>query len=146
MAAKKPEGTDKGTDKRLANLRPAWKPGESGNPAGMKPGTVSLVSLLKAKLAECPPGTERTNAQILVEATFRDALKGDAQARKLCWAYIEGDPKQTVEVSGGIEHYTYTELDIEIRRLCETLGYGEAPSLPAPKARARRALPAGKRD
>lgn len=29
-----PESTDKSTDRRLANLRPNWQPGQSGNPGG----------------------------------------------------------------------------------------------------------------
>lgn len=75
-----------------------FKPGESGNPSGRPHGSISLVTLLKRKLAEVPPGEQRTYGEMLVEATVTDALAGDSQARKLAWEYVEGAAKQHVEI------------------------------------------------
>ena len=97
--AKAPKNTPK--DRRLENLRPPWQPGESGNPAGLPAGTVQLRTMLKAKLGEVSPGQDRrTLADKLVDATIDAAIKGDPQARKLVWEYVEGAPKQSMEVTG----------------------------------------------
>jgi len=68
--AESPNGdrTISGTERRLANLRPPWKPGQTGNPAGSKP----LAPELKARLAELtPPMIER----LLELATQEEDLK-----------------------------------------------------------------------
>jgi hypothetical protein len=48
--------------------------------------------MLKKKLEELiendPKG--RKYSEALIDATLRDALKGDASARKLVWEYIDG--------------------------------------------------------
>jgi hypothetical protein len=91
-------------DRRLANLKPPWQPGESGNPDGLPPGTVSLTRLLRTKLEEIPSGEERrTFAELLVDATVRDALKGDAAARKLVWEAIEGTARQHIELDAKLD-------------------------------------------
>jgi hypothetical protein len=80
-----------------------FQPGQSGNPAGMVPGTISLKAILKAKLAEVPEGRDRrTIAEQLVDSTCKAALRGDAQARRLIWESIEGTARQQVTV--GVEY------------------------------------------
>ena len=76
-----------------------FQPGQSGNPSGRPKGAVSLVHLLRAKLAEVPEGQRKTYAQGIVDSTIKDALAGDSAARKLVWSYIEGDPKQHIDVT-----------------------------------------------
>ena len=122
------------TDRRLANLAPPWQPGQSGNPAGLPPGTVSLRAIMRVKLAELAPGEDRrTVAEKLVDSTLLDALAGDPAARRLIWEYLEGKPTQAVAVAdltvaglgARIEDYTAealalvsdTDLDAEIARL-----------------------------
>lgn len=78
------------------NLRPPWKPGQSGNPAGKAPGTVSLLSILKRKLAE----NDGADAEAIIDALIRDAKKADGQSRKLALAYIDGNPKENGGASG----------------------------------------------
>lgn len=75
-----------------------FAPGNCANPGGRPKGSVSLVTLLRKKLAEVPPGEQRTYGEMLVEATVTDALAGDSQARKLAWEYVEGAAKQHVEI------------------------------------------------
>ena len=96
--AGKPVAPTKAPKERcLDNLAPAWEPGQSGNPAGKTPGTVSLRTILRARLAEIPEGADRrTLAEQLVDSTCKAALRGDAQARKLIWESIEGTPRQHI--------------------------------------------------
>lgn len=39
--------TEKNTDKRLLNLKPAWRPGESGNPDGLAKGTKQFKTMFE---------------------------------------------------------------------------------------------------
>lgn len=98
---KAPKGTrEPARDKRLENLRPAWQPGESGNPAGLPPGTVQLRTVLRAKLAEAMSGEDsRTLAETLVDSTIHAAIAGDSQARRLIWEYLEGRPSQALTLT-----------------------------------------------
>lgn len=75
-------------------------PGNRANPGGRPKGSLSLSAILREVLASTPEGSDRTFARGIVEATVRDALKGDGQARKLCWAYIEGDPARSLALRG----------------------------------------------
>lgn len=53
---------------------PNWKPGQSGNPAGRKPGT-GEVAKLRAAIAERVPA--------IIERLTQQALDGDVQASRL---------------------------------------------------------------
>lgn len=81
-----------------ANL---WKKGQSGNPNGKKKGSVSLkkllVKLLNEKNAKDPEG--RKNAELFIYAEVARALKGDKDARKMIWEYVEGMPDANVNVN-----------------------------------------------
>ena len=82
-----------------------WKKGESGNPAGLAPGTVHLLTRLKNKLAQCPPGEERiTYAEKLVMATIEDAIEKDGPSRKMLWDRLEGPIRQIVEAAVSLDH------------------------------------------
>lgn len=83
------------------NIEPyKFKKGRSGNPRGRPKGSVQLVPMLKKKLADAPPGQERTYADAVIEATLRDALRVDGQSRKMVWEYLEGRPTQRLEHTG----------------------------------------------
>ena len=75
-------------------------PGNRANPGGRPKGSLSLSAILREVLSSTPEGSDKTYARGIVEATVRDALKGDGQARRLCWAYIDGDPTRSVLVAG----------------------------------------------
>ena len=79
---------------RTDHLAPyQFTPGNSGNTAGRPKGKVSLLTILKEKLDQPPPGfPQSTWAEILVEKTILDAFNGDGASRKLVWAYIQGTP------------------------------------------------------
>lgn len=64
-------------EKRLSNLAPTWKKGQSGNPLGRKAGTGSVVHYLKKMIAE-PSHKKRyeTVAHELASVSIRQAKKG----------------------------------------------------------------------
>lgn len=76
-------------------------PGNTANPHGRPPGTLSLVSLLKKHLEEIPDGEKRSRAEIFIQKTLTQAMKGDPANAKLVWQYIEGLPQQRVDVTTG---------------------------------------------
>ena len=109
--ANAPKKAPSANDRRLENLKPAWQPGESGNPDGMKPGTIQLRSVLKAKLAESLPGEDRrTLAERLIDSTIEAALAGDSQARKLVFEYCAGRAPQAIDVH--MSEQPATEVDV----------------------------------
>jgi hypothetical protein len=86
----------------LNNLKP-FKKGQSGNPAGKKPGTVSLTTILREKLAE---GDGERAKQLVEELLLRAGEKSDPLMKEIL-DRTEGKVPQAVE--GKIE----TELTIK---------------------------------
>lgn len=82
-----------------------FKKGVSGNPAGKPKGALSLLNLLKSEIQKCPKGKDKkTYALLMVEKMLNESVKkGDIQHIKTIWAYIEGMPKQNVDVMSGGE-------------------------------------------
>ena len=76
-------------------------PGKSGNPNGGKKGAISLKKLLIKLLAQKYPGDKegRKNAEVFVLSELNRALKGDKDARKMIWEYVEGMPEAQVNVN-----------------------------------------------
>ena len=95
---------------RTENLRPPWKPGESGNPSGMPKGTVKITDRLRAII-------EKDDGQVamaLATAATKAALKGDFRFWQAIIDRIDGPIKQQliaemehrileVEMPGGID-------------------------------------------
>ena len=76
-------------------------PGNTANPNGRKPGTFSLVAMLKAKLEEVEPKNQKTYAALLIERIAKNAIvDGDPQQIKNILQYVEGMPKQPIEHMG----------------------------------------------
>ena len=84
---------------------PKFEKGQSGNPAGRPKGTTgsfSLVGILKEELQRCPEGQDKkTYADLIIKRMLKEAIeKGDQQQIRLIWNYIEGMPKQSMELGG----------------------------------------------
>jgi len=87
-----------GKQRSLKNLKP-FKKGESGNPAG-RPKGLSITALVKAELDKIPEGGETTNAAQIVQKILDKAIAdGDSKMIEKIWAYIDGTPKDSVEIS-----------------------------------------------
>jgi hypothetical protein len=81
------------------NLRPAWKKGQSGNPAGRPVGSISVTSMVKKKLEEVPEGQQKTYLELLVGRIIKQAIvDGDPQMIKTIWQYTDGQPKQGIDI------------------------------------------------
>jgi hypothetical protein len=68
------------SERSLANLRPPWKPGESGNANGRKKGLVTLLRevLEQTELQGVKTPDGRSVAEHLAEAIIAHAIKGNA--------------------------------------------------------------------
>lgn len=82
-----------------------FKKGQSGNPKGPKPGTLSLVWLLKEKLEEIPPGSDNSYAEQIIDRYVNKALgaKGDMLLKDI-FDRTDGRPKQSPEDPGTPEN------------------------------------------
>lgn len=104
-----------------------FEKGQSGNPGGRPSGTsiTAKVRLLLGTQAppklvarivkgtKKEPGVQGYNITELPDVQMADivallvvhlAVMGDLDAIKLVWAYMDGKPRETVDVTGSIEH------------------------------------------
>ena len=108
-----------------SNLRPAWKKGQSGNPAGRPVGSISITSMIKKKLEEVPEGQKKTYLEILVSKILQRAIvEGDPQMIKTIWSYTDGQPRQGIDiVSEDKEILTEGQIDELLRSRATRLGW-----------------------
>lgn len=71
----KPKITDKSTDKRLKNLRPAWKNGESGNPNGYPKGQRQFKTVYREALVQLAKKNNKTPEDIEWEIISKGILQ-----------------------------------------------------------------------
>lgn len=70
------------------------------NRKGRPKGSLSITSLIKKKLEEIPEGGKRSYAETLILRILNKAIKdGDVQMLKLIWNYVDGFPKQGLDVT-----------------------------------------------
>ena len=70
----------KNTDKRLENLKPRWKKGESGNPNGRPKKGTAIADILNAKGDEVDDDG-LTNREIMLHKVYDKAVKhGDLKS------------------------------------------------------------------
>jgi len=76
-----------------------WKKGQSGNPSGRPPGSVSIVEGIKRKLLEIEPGNKKTYLELFLTKLFLKAIKeGNEQLMKDIINRVDGMPKQTTDL------------------------------------------------
>lgn len=114
--SKKSDITEQKQDKRKS-MPQLFKPGQSGNPAGRPKGSVSITTEIKKRLEEMSPDGQRTALQVLVENIIQDALDNNNEMRKLIWNYVDGQPSQKVEQSGGTINLNIELSDEQFQRL-----------------------------
>jgi hypothetical protein len=103
LAAKKP--------RYLENLKP-WQPGQSGNPGG-RPRKLPLTDAARNWLEQVDHKSGLTNAERVVMALGRQALKGSYEAFKALADRAEGKPSQTVDLN--------TDKHDDVRELIEAM-------------------------
>lgn len=121
------QSTDGITDQKkphpnsLANLRPPWQPGQSGNPGGRpvrKPITDQLWQLIDEAIEEGKL-KGKIKSRAAAEAIFLYAMKGSAPHIKMLIELLEGKTPQHIDVgvSGELTHkvedLSTSEEDVE---------------------------------
>ncbi len=78
----------------------AFKPGQSGNPAG-RPRSITLSEALRIELAKALPNDtqERTFAEVIGQQLVKAAATGNILAAKEIADRTEGKPKQAVDMT-----------------------------------------------
>ena len=72
-----------------------WEKGQSGNPAGRPPGSVSITAEIKKKLLEIPENQQKSYLDLLINRILKKAVvDGNDQMIKQIWSYIDGPPRQ----------------------------------------------------
>ncbi len=98
--------TDKQRENRgnKSNLKP-WRKGQSGNPKGRPRKADCLTSLLKEEIEKVDPKDKhkRTFRELIVIATMRLAMKGNAAALREVWDRMDGKVKDAVEMTGSVD-------------------------------------------
>jgi hypothetical protein len=87
-----------------ATLRPPWKPGQSGNPSGVKKNK-PITDAYEAVLNSPIPGDKsgRTHLQAMAQTVVRKAITGDLKALAFVIELtdrIEGKATQRTEMTG----------------------------------------------
>jgi len=91
-----------------------FKPGQSGNPAGRPPGSVSITTEIKKKLDEVPEGQKKTYLELLINRILKQAVvDGDVQMAKTIWSYVDGMPKQSTDITSGGEKIDFGADDLK---------------------------------
>lgn len=96
------QGKNKGHENLKLGM---WKPGQSGNPKGLAPGTKTapartFTEICRQYLSEpIAAGDDRTRAEVLATAMYAKGLKGDTRAASVILDRIDPALKR-VEVSG----------------------------------------------
>lgn len=86
----------------MANLKP-FKKGQSGNPKGKEPGTVSIVAGIKRKLLEVEPENKRTYLDLFLSKYFRKAIRdGDVNLIRDMINRVDGMPNQKTELDATV--------------------------------------------
>lgn len=94
---KKPKKT--GENKRDEKGR--YLEGVSGNPEGRPKGAgISITTEIKRKLNEVNPKHKATYLQLFIQRIMKKAIEdGDTRIIKEIWNYIDGMPKQSLDVT-----------------------------------------------
>ena len=90
------------------------------NPFGRPIGAgISITTEIKRALETKPEGQKLTHLQLIVQRILKKAIvDGDSATIKQVWNYIDGMPKQSVQLEGEIGSY---ELSPERREQIERL-------------------------
>ena len=68
------------------------------NRKGRKKGSISLTSAIKKKLVLMLPGEKKTYIEKIVDILLEKSLQGDVNVLKTIWGYLDGLPKQSLEL------------------------------------------------
>lgn len=104
-------------------IKPRWKPGESGNPAGRPKEPPALKATLATVLADKVNG--QSTLETILRAMVARAVKGDVRAAQELLDRAFGKSKQSVDISAESKSFNLTfhvmsqETADEINRIKE---------------------------
>ncbi len=112
MADKQLKNSQKSKTEHLKEYQ--WKKGQSGNPKGRKPKEKCLTELMRQMLNERHPTDDkkRTWLQMIVEATLRLAMKGNATALREVWERMDGKIPLDVDMESEDTLFIISEKDL----------------------------------
>lgn len=85
------------SDKQVVNRPGQFQPGQSGNPNGRPPKGYSVTETIREMMDENPEIKKALGAKI-----FQMALNGDITAIKTIWNYLDGMPRESVDLNAMI--------------------------------------------
>lgn len=98
------KNTDKITDKRLKNLKPAWKEGDpSPNPSGRPKGQRDYATIYREALIKLATLNDKTEEEIeneILSNALLSARKGDFRFYKDILDRLYGTPVSRTELTG----------------------------------------------
>ena len=80
-----------------------FKKGQISNPTGPKPGTFSLLTILKQRLRETPQEGKDTFAVQAIEQYIKHLTNGKPEMLKDALDRIDGKPNQPLEHTGEVK-------------------------------------------
>jgi len=86
-----------------------WTKGQSGNPKGKPPGTISLTTIIKRKLSEIyhtqkTPEEKKQAIELLADSIIDNGIiNGSERTQEKIWAYLDGHPKTTIDIGADKE-------------------------------------------
>lgn len=122
MSPEKGKSTDKSTDKRLKNLRPPFKPGESGNPGGRQLGQRNYATLYRLALIKIAESKGITPEQLETELLAAGIARSTSDYRfyKDMLDRLHGAPAQAVKLSGEVKTTNVFDAD-QMKRIAEEI-------------------------
>jgi len=98
----------------MANPHPSnsIKPGETRNPKGRPSKGYSITETIRDMMAKNPEIKKKLGNKII-----EMALRGDINAMKIVWQYMDGMPKQPIELSNPEEKARWDQLYEEVRNV-----------------------------
>lgn len=82
----------------MSNKATQFKLGQSGNPDGRPKKGYSITEMMKEMLASKPEIKKKIGEQIA-----KKALQGDVTATKMLWGYMDGQPKEQLDIDNKIQ-------------------------------------------
>ena len=90
-------------------------PGNTANPSGRPPGSISITAEIKKKLLEVPENQQKSYLDILVAKILKKAIQDeDFQMMKQIWSYVDGNPKNTNESFSRLDVKEIPEPELEL--------------------------------
>ncbi len=87
--------------------------GKTGNPKGVRPGTFSLLNLLKEKMRSIPNGEKEIVAMKAINSYLKHLEEGKPEILKDAFDRIDGKPKQSPEDPGTEENPLHMTVTIK---------------------------------